>query len=245
MNVAFCDNNIVVCHEHKEHIFEIAKKNSLKVSLLEYSSGNELLKKYKETSCKMDLLYIDVHLQDIEGDIVTSELRNLGYTNDIVFHTASTEIYHFKRAFANDALDYIIKNDTSDEEFEKIFLKAVQKFKEREKDYITLSFAGETINIMIEDIYYFEYKNHKIIVHYGNKQTFVFWDTLRRMENKLDFHGFLRIHNGYLANMNNIQAIKRGEVVMKNGDRLAVNKRNTTKIKSEYYEYMGIDDLRQ
>ena len=242
LNVAICDSNMAVYNEHKEHVFEIAKKNHLSISLSEYTSGKELLKEYREKRSDMDLVFIDVDLHDIDGDKVTSELRRLGYNNDIIFHTSCTEIKSIKKAFKHDALDYLIKQETTKEEFEEVFVKAISKFKERENEYIMLSFAGETVNIDIKDIYYFEYISKKLFVYYGDNQKFVFCDTLRRLAKELEPYGFLRIHTGYLANMNNIQTIRRGEIVMKNGDTLIINKRRTSELKSIYHSFMGLEN---
>lgn len=87
---------------------------------------------------------------------------------------------------------------------------------------ITMVLRLAVIILLIGDISYFERVGKRIVVHYGDKE-FTFLDTLKRLEEKLESHGFLRILHGFFANMNNIRSIERDEIFMDNGGTLATS----------------------
>ena len=240
MVIVICDDDNMIIDNHEEKLIEIAAKNRVPITFRVFNSGKELLELYNKSKFEMDLLFLEMHMPDMQGDEVISKLREIGYENEVVFLSVSTEKEHFKKAFKHRAFEYIIKGDSPDGELELIFLKAVEEYLERMREYIAISFAGETRNITIEDIYYFEYINHKIAVFYEEDQVFRFWDTLNNLENKLELHGFCKVKD-FLLNMNKIHSISRDEVEMENGERITINKRRLAKFKSIYDTYIGID----
>lgn len=242
MVIVICDDINEVVEDHKERILKLAKKNDVPVTFRVFHSGDELVKAYKKSKFEMDLLYLDVHMPGMNGDEALAELRKIGYHNDVVFFTVSTNPEHFKKAFKYDALEYIMKNKHSDKEMEDIFNKAVEAHNEREQEFITLTFGSEVVSIVISDIYYFELVKRKINVHYGNSKPFVFYDTLSRIEKLLDFHGFLAI-KGFLINMNKIASIKSGEILLKNGEIIMMSKRKTAECAAIFKEYIGIGEI--
>ena len=242
MIIAICDDKNEIIEQHKEKTLEIAEKHNVPVEFCIFHDGKELIDEYQTTRLDMDLLYVDMNMPRMKGDEAVERLRDAGYENEVVFFTISTNVEHFKKAFKHGALEYIIKGSSTEEELETIFLKAVKRYSDREKEYITLSFAGETRNIFLNEISYFEYIDKKIYVHYANNEVFAFFDTLTKLEKQLEFHGFLRIYSGYLVNMYNIHVIKRGIVQMKNGEELFFNKKRTVELRATFDSYMGIDN---
>ena len=240
MKIVICDDEEYLIDYLVDKIHSLSKKLNISVSILIYKDGQELLSEYQETRFKMDLLFLDIHMPNMDGDKVLEMLREMNYENDVIFFTVSTKINHFKKAIKHGALDYIIKDVSTEEEIEEIFIRAVKDYMQKEKEYISVSFADEIKNIIIDDIHYFEYVDHKVAVHYGNGKVFFFWETMNKLEKQLEFHGFLRIHSAFLVNMNKILTVRSGEVEMKNQDMIRFNKKRTREIRSIYERYLGV-----
>ena len=98
-------------------------------------------------------------------------------------------------------------------------------------EYIKLSYAGETKNIAIRDIRYFEFINRRVVVYYDKNKSFTVWATLNKFEKQLETYGFLRIHSAYLVKTTFIESIKRGQIELKDGTSISFNKDYTLKFK--------------
>ena len=93
----------------------------------------------------------------------------------------------------------------------------------REEEILTLTCAGETRSIPLNNIHYFEVVQRIITVHYGG-ETFEFYSTMGKLENLLTKKGFARIHRAYIAALRHIASMKNNEVVMRDGTRLPVGR---------------------
>jgi len=242
MKIIICDDDHKIHNEYSKKIQRLAKKHKLHISLRNFTSGEAMLNAFESSDCKADLIFLDINMPVMEGDAVAQELRKRKYENDIVFLTVSKQLKHFKKAMKYKALEYVVKDQTDDEEFEHIFLDAVESCNERECEYVSLSFAGETKNIAIKDLHYFEFFDRKIIVYYEGSKTFEFWDSLSRFEKQLEFHGFLRAHNAYLVKISFISEVKRKEMILKNGTKIPINKDNATRFKKVLEEYTSMSN---
>ena len=242
MKIIICDDDRRIHKEYSKKIQSLAKKHRLHVSLRNFMNGEALLNDFEKSDFKADLIFLDIKMPVMEGDTVAQELRKRKYENDIVFLTVSKQLKHFKKAMKYKAMEYLVKDQTDDEEFEHIFLDAVKSHNERECEYVSLSFAGETKNIAINDIHYFEFFNRKIIVYYEDNKTFEFWDSLSRFEKQLEFYGFLRAHNAYLVKISFISEVKRKELILKNGINIPINKDNATRFKKVLDNYIRLSN---
>ena len=102
---------------------------------------------------------------------------------------------------------------------------------DRKQKYINLSFAGESRNISINDIHYFEFLDRRIVVYYDENKTFKIWSSLCHIEKQLEAYGFLRVHSAYLVQVAFIESVKRGQMFLKNGTAISFNKDYTARFK--------------
>jgi len=239
MKIIICDDDRKIHDDYSKKIQDLAQKHKVQISLQNFMNGETMLDKFESSDFDADLIFLDIHMPGSDGDVVAQELRERKYKNDIVFLTVSTQIKHLKKAMRCKALEYVVKSETDDDEFERIFLDAVKSWSDRECEYVSLSFAGETKNIAIKDIRYFEFSNRKIIAHYEEGKTFEFWDSLSRFEKQLEFHGFLRAHHAYLVKISFVADVKRKEMVLKNGTTIPINKDNAPRFKKILEDYMS------
>lgn len=78
--------------------------------------------------------------------------------------------------------------------------------------------------LLSEQILYVESDLHKLkfYVQEGELHIYTLYDTLNRMEQKLEGNGFLRIHQSYLVNSRYIRSVKRYETELADGTILNV-----------------------
>ncbi len=237
MNVIICDDDRMIHDEYSKTIENLAAKYHVKLNLIHFDSGKAMLEEYKQTKLKADVIFLDIHMPGMDGDRVAQELRAAGYKNDIVFVTVSKQVGHFKKALKYKTLDYVIKGETSQEEFEQIFIEAVRMHKNRIKRYIVLSAAGVTVNIEINEIQYFERSDRKTACCYSVSKLFMFYESITSLFNQLEFHGFIKANNATLVNLAYVDSISRTELIMNNGKTVFINKDNYSMLKKVWEDY--------
>ncbi len=122
------------------------------------------------------------------------------------------------------ALHYVVKDQTSAEKFEEIFLRALARKQRRESEVLVLTCAGESRCVPLESIRYFEIQQRIVTVYYDEEQ-FEFYSTMMRMEEQLFNKGFVRTHKSFLVSKRYIRSIDSARVLLDTGEELPVGKR--------------------
>lgn len=229
MKIIICDDNAKergICHAR---LSEIAARNGIDIAIDEYSSGENLLFELEDKKNEVDILFLDIAMLRMNGIETAKSLRKLKCTSEIIFLTHSTAFAI--DAFDVDALHYIVK-DSRDcfDRLESVFMKAVEVVNEKEQEYIMLTGVGESRNIAVKSIKYFEVVRDIIVVHY-NAETFEFVTTLSRLENLLFTKGFIRTHRSFLVSKNYIKSVSYENIKLYDGDLLPVGRKYYASIK--------------
>lgn len=232
MQILICDDDVNSAERCKERLVQISKKHNTDVDIEIVESGKNFLLFMDTKFAKVDLIYLDIHMPDLDGIKTAMQFRKNNIAADIVFYTVDDS--HAIDGYDVDALHYIIKGKTNDAKFEEIFLKALQRSKRRNVEVISVSCAGEHKNIPIQEIFYFEVQNHIITVSYGQLpdiQQFEFYSTLSKLEEFLFGKGFIRIHKSYLVSEKHIAKKTSKQVEMVDGKIFTVGRAYTSNLK--------------
>jgi DNA-binding LytR/AlgR family response regulator len=226
MNILICDDDAAFASKCMMKLVALAAKHGIFVTFDIVESGKKLLF-YKDTKyAKVDLIYMDYHLEDMNGIETAQKLRESGVTADIVFCTRDES--HMQEGYDVDALHYLLKNKPEEAKFERAFLKAVKNYQNRNRENISLSFGRECRNVPIRDILYFEVRGRVVTIHYYKNEkieTFEFYSSLSKIEELLDGKGFLRIHASYLVAEQYIYRETQKEIEMQDGAIIPVGKK--------------------
>jgi len=236
MKILICDDNIRWIEQCKNQLNMLAKKNNISIEVLSVPSGTELLFFIDSKYIDVDLIYMDIHMPDIDGMETARILRSRGFHMDIVFYTEDASLA--STAFDVEALNYLIKTEQSEVKFEQVFLKAFARSEKRSSEYIMFSCAGEHLQIATDKIRYFEVRNRVVTVYYlkdnGQPGNFEFYSSLSKIEEYLYGKMFVRIHNSYLVGEKYILQIdlqKRRGVILTSGEVLPVGRAYTKNLR--------------
>ena len=224
--ILICDDDVLWSEQCREKLNMLALKNNLHVEVQSVTSGNELLFFIDTKFARTDIIYMDVHMSELDGIETARRLRVRGFHMDIIFWTKDTS--RALDAFDVEALNYIVKGATSDRKFEEVFLKAVARSEKRNSEYIMLSCAGEHLQVAIDRIRYFEVRNRIVTVYYqkddGKAGEFEFYSSLSKIEEYLYGKMFVRIHSSYLVGERFILSKSKKEIVLTSGEVLPVGR---------------------
>lgn len=231
---------IALCDDHKENIMSyagildrICKKHRIELEIDPYISGNQMLFELEDNKRYPDLIYLDIDMPGHDGIATAHRLREYGYSSEIIFLTSSSSTEVILKAFDVQAFHYIVKDETSQEKFEEIFLQVYERCRKKSKETLIFSCAGETRKVFVEEINYFEARDHYITVHY-NDDTFEFYSTFGKIENMLHGHGFLRTHRSFIVAQEKIMQISRNQVELRTGEAIPMGRAYIRAVKAAW-----------
>ncbi|MDB4591280.1 LytTR family DNA-binding domain-containing protein [Flavobacteriaceae bacterium] len=183
-----------------------------------FSNAIEAIKYLNQN--KTDLIFLDIHMPDFNGFDFIRTLKDPPY---IILTTADAEFAI--QAFEYDCIvDYIVK-PIKPERFkksiqkvegklnEKVTATVTDKKKQQTGDDFYVNINKRLIKIDIQSIYLVEAKGDYIYLKTDNK-NYTVHSTLKKIEEKLPDHMFLKIHRSYIININKIIDIEDNSVLI-------------------------------
>ena len=183
-----------------------------------FSNAIEAIKYLNQN--KTDLIFLDIHMPDFNGFDFIRTLKDPPF---IILTTSDAEFAI--QAFEYDCIvDYIVK-PIKPERFKKSIQKVEGKLNEKvtatttEKEKLQtvddfyVNINKRLIKIDIQSIYLVEAKGDYIYLKTDNK-NYTVHSTLKKIEEKLPDHMFLKIHRSYIININKIIDIEDNSVLI-------------------------------
>lgn len=231
IQIAICDDEGNV----RTYLNKLILEQNVKCEITEFESGEDFLKSDKD----FDLLYLDIELNaGISGLELAKAIRLKHFKKQplIIFVTGYKE-YVFD-VFDVEAFHFLLK-PISKEKFTMVFQKAIGQIEvsHKNKDN-TIHIKSTSINkiFAIDEIYYAESQNHKVILH--TKEGIVeYYGKISDLEMQLQGQ-FFRIHKGYLMNMSYIDRYSKTEVVLINKEELPLSKYKYSDFVKAYLRFM-------
>ena len=170
---------------------------------------------------EIDLIFLDIHMPNFTGFDFIDSLKN---PPKIILTTS--DVNFAIQAFEYECIiDYLVKPISLDR-----FQKAIKKAEEKSRDVasdstsekITTTSDNELyvnidrrlIKIDIQSIYLIEAKGDYIHIKTENK-NYTVHSTLKKIENKLPEHIFIKVHRSFIINFNEIIDIEDNSVLIK------------------------------
>ncbi len=167
---------------------------------------------------EVDAMFIDINMPDLNGmDFV----RSLKQPPMVVFTTAYQE--YAVEGYKVDAIDYLLKPFGMGD-----VLRAADKVKRQydllnaaslspadENDALFLKTEYKVVRILIRDIVYVEGMAEYLRIHLqGGLKPVVALLSMKKIEERLQAHDFMRVHKSYIISLHHIQEINRSHVVL-------------------------------
>lgn len=237
LKIVLCDDNSDFIRKCAEQISQIAKKNQFNIAISCLDSGESLLFHYADAPEQIDILYLDILMDKTDGMETARKLRDCGCNAQIIFFT-SCEDYVYD-AFDVNAVQYLLKDDTSFEKFEQVFLRAAEMASIKEEELFTFNFDGKTYVIPVNQISYFEIWKRLVTVHYGSGKTAKFYGSMEQLEEKLRGKDFARTHRSYLVHLPYIAMFRHQSLLLKTGEDVPVGGTYMQSLKRAFSNYIA------
>jgi Response regulator of the LytR/AlgR family len=233
IRIAICDDekNIRDC------LCALVRGQDIKCEITEYASAEEYLSDGREH----DILFLDIEMGRSESHINGMELAERIRGGDavrqpVIIFVTGYEDYVYD-AFDVGAFQYLLK-PVSPVKFAKVFRRAVQTRldENRRNKTLTVRYAGITKTIALDQIYYMESQNHKIVIHLRDGEL-AYYARIGDLEEELQGQ-FFRIHKGFLINLAFVEEYSKTEVTMTSGDRIPISKYKYQDFTKAYLRFM-------
>lgn len=180
------------------------------------SNPNKALKIITEN--KIDLLFLDIHMPQING---INLLKSLPYQPLTIFTTAYSD--YGTTAYDLGVIDYLVKPFS----FERFYI-AIQKAElhlnksiELENNGLQIKSDGNFVNILFHEIIFIEGHKEYIKIHCRNK-TYKTLKSMSSMETLLSSNDFIRIHKSYIVSINSVVSFDIEEIELINNIKLPI-----------------------
>jgi len=203
----------------REELEYLLKQHPDIILLPSAANGRELLESCEKY--RPDVIFLDIHMPDIDGMWAARQLMARKEPPLIVFTTAYD--HYAVEAFRLQAVDYLLKPYSEDQLAEA--LRRVRAELERRRntaqgspgalpphpkvDRLLLEDGGRLIVVDPADILYAERAERHVRLH-SARHTYTSKLTLNELEAKLRPYNFFRAHRSYLVNLHHVAEIRPG-----------------------------------
>lgn len=230
IKIAICDDETAT----RTYLSSLIWAQNCPCEITEYARAEDYLTDRRE----FDLLFLDIELNanNPDGMALARRIReSTSGPQPVIIFVTGYERYVFD-AFDVGAFQYLLK-PVDKEKFAEVFARAAAQIKaKRERPVLTLQFANAIKTIPLENIFYIESSNHKVVLHLKDGE-FTSYAKIGDLETELQGQ-FYRVHKGYLVNLSYVDGYTRAEVEMANGDRLLLSKYKYQEFVKAYLRFL-------
>lgn len=231
MVIAICDDEKIFHTQIGEFLTSFFEKENTP-EIKNYYSGAELLNDI-ESNNSIDILFLDIELGDQSGIEIAHKIKESSQNTIIIFISSHPQ-YVFE-AFKCEAFHFLVK-PISLIDFEDVFNRALHKYK-IENNNVAFAWNHTKSNIRISDILFIEGYRRRLDIHTPHGVFFVTGkvsDAYSYLKNL----GFVQVHQGFIVNMNYIESFRQNEVILYNGEKVAVSQRKRAEAIMVYDKYI-------
>lgn len=234
IKVAICDDikaeRLIMQNELERYLKERDLTDSFEVEV--FSDPKALIRKC--TSNTFDLFLLDILMPHMTGIETAKELQEMLPDSQFIFVTTTSEF--IMDAFSVKALSYLLKPYSS-ADFDESMDRAKNFFLGEEMVSITVRTASsDAEKINISDIIYISTAGKGVQAVLRDGSVNLPGYTLEDMKKIVHDTSFTE-GQGKLFNIENIRHLNDGAVVMRNGEKISVNKETFQKIRREFIDY--------
>ena len=230
MNIALCDDEIKI----QEEIAAFINRAYPQSRIASFSDGETFLASIKACPEKLpDLLLLDIDMPGISGMEVAAALAEEKARTLIVFVTAHDELVY-------DSFKYhpfaFVRKKYMEEELLNVLQDCQKEIDSRNKSFVFQN-GSQTVNLAQSEILYFEGQANYLAIH-TSSGDYRMRSTMTAVEKDLENCGFLRIHKGFLVNLEHVRILKTEGLELDNGELLPIGKSYSDEAQKAILRYM-------
>lgn len=221
LRIALCDDETDARDSVRFQLEKILYEGSEEI-VYEFTSGNSAVKWLKGHPGEIDLLFLDIEMEGLNGMDTARKIREFNQELVIVFLTGYSD-YVFQ-GYEVGALDYVMK-PVQEKRLRNIISRVRGILGKNREKVFTFKNTDGIFRMPVDKVSYFYSDRRKVLLVTGEKE-YPFYGKLDEVEEQLKQQagtGFVRIHQRYLVNADKVEYVGRGEVCVQ-GNMLPVSR---------------------
>ena len=205
-----------------------------------FSSGEEVLDYCRgKDRQRVDLLFLDIELGEIDGIQVKDRILRKGMVWRIVFVSGNQDKVFL--SFGLKTLGFLVK-PVEEEDISKWIQVVLEELKEDVMIKIADSKTAEERYVRLEDVEYFVAEGNytKIVLHTeedSQEEYILVTKKIGELEQEYSNFPILRVHKSYMVNLENVMDIK-GEIPIRDSaDRIPIGRTFKDSVRKKYLEF--------
>lgn len=234
INIAICDDEIESIKKIRNKILDIVNGINIKVDIYTYLNAKKVVEVLQRNEEHFDILLLDIDMPELSGLEVANAIR-MHRENLILIFVSAHEQYVFE-SIEYSPFRYIRKNRLAEELPLAMKAAFVRLENDKENSIIIKTDDGEE-RLFYSQIMYYETHNRRINVHLNNGKIVSTWKTLKDLIEEMNDERFIKLHSGCVVNVKYISEFSKFDVILDNGEKLMVSRRNKKDVKEELLKY--------
>lgn len=233
LRIAVCDDEPISLQNTVRLVETWSRQSKIPVDIFTFDNGDELIA--KNTSIRMDILFLDIIMPLLNGMDTARELRQSDATLKIIFLTSSAEFA--LESYDVKAQGYLLKPVTYDK-IKEILDECAHAFEAEPKTVVLKTVFGYQ-KLYFHDIEYAEAQNKRVIFHLKTGKTMEVAEPLYSLESKLrNSNCFFKCHRSYLVYLPNVDHFNSSKIITKSGDTIPIARGFAKAFKEAYFALM-------
>lgn len=232
MRIAICDDEKVQREQIQKYI-ETFRKEIPNMIIEQFCYGESLIETYKQGK-RFDIIFLDIQMRNVDGIKTAEQIRQTDTSAIIVFITSFVQFV--SEAFRQNAFQFLIKPVTQDS-FNREFRRIIKQYCLNHQKY-TIRNKNGIFALEIKSIVYIESYRHSLIFFTNNGEKYNTTGTISEKESQLAPLGFIRVHQGYLVNMDYIKSINEKDILTTVGITVEMSVRKKSQVLHEFNKYL-------
>ena len=194
-----------------------SKEKNITFDIQTFESGDSFLMRFKS---QYDFIILDINLSAMNGIDVARNIREKD--EEVVIMFATNLAKYATKGYEVDAIDFALKPLT----YASFYLRlerVVKKLNKRQDFFVVVPCEGGFNKINIDDVLYIEVIAHDIIFHLTNGENITTSGTLKKYEEQLVDHWFIRCNSCYLVNARKIKRVEKLDIQLINNEVIAIS----------------------
>ena len=228
-SIGICDDDTKWHKAVSESCSRFFDNKEIEFEISSYYRGNDLI---QDNSKEIDILFLDVEMDSMDGLAVMKEAEKMSNIHNIVFVSSHPEAVW--DSFGYKTKGFITKPFTDDDIFK--YLDIIYK-KKINDSLVEFSDYNGTVYIRKSDMVYIKADSNYCTV-YTEEGERVVSCTLKECERMLNGLPFLRIHKSYIVNLDYIKNMTGTTASFKSGETCTIGRIYRAQVREEYQKYL-------
>lgn len=237
LRFAICDDITEIVKKLEEVIEELAILLHINIDIKTYNKGEALLWDIEEKG-GFDIILLDIEMGGLNGIETAKQIREKDQLVQLLF-ISQHEGYYYE-AFEVQPYAFLRK-PIDEKELQDKLTRLIRRLEYHKESY---SFTANNIyyKLFLNDILYFESSGRVVKIHMKNKEVYVHYEKLKKIEEglKTSVSKFIRIHRSILVNSEYITKYYYDHVELIHGESLTISESRRKEIRKQYLDFLSI-----